>query len=96
MSADLAALFADPRRGLFASIAGLRPCDAAAVRRHAHREESRGAYTDACEAYRAAIALSPEDTSSWRGLARCLRRTGDERASSALERAASLLAERPR
>ena len=96
MSAELAAIFGDAHRGPLATLAGLTPVDVAAVRRHAHREESRGAHGMAGDAYRVAIALSPTDIAAWRGLGRCLRRAGEERAAADVERAATLLAERLR
>lgn len=79
---------------LFATATGIGTRECEAIRRHAEREESRRDYSAAEEAYRAAALLQPGDVSSWRGLARCARRLGDDTRATSCERIADALERR--
>lgn len=69
--------------GLLASRVGITSAEAAAVRRHAEREESSGDCARAAETYRAAALIEPGERANWEGLARCLAAIGDRRAVDA-------------
>ena len=96
MSTELASLFEDARRGPLAMLAEFPSDECLAVRRHAQREEARGALASALDAYRVALLLEPTEPSAWSGAARCLRHSGDGVGAALLERTAAVLRERAR
>ena len=71
---------------------GVTAAEAAAVKRHASREESRGDHISALETWRVATWLTPADARAWEAVARCLHALGRDAESLAVARAAEVVA----
>ena len=77
--------------GPLATRVGVTAAEAAAVKRHAAREESRGDHASALENWRVALWLTPGDTRCWDSVARCLRALGRDDEARAVARACDAL-----
>jgi hypothetical protein len=84
-------LLGDGRIGPLASRLGLTAEHAAAARRQAEREESRGRWAHAIDTWLLAITIESVDASAWRGLARCLRLNGRGKDARTIETTADLV-----
>ncbi len=76
------------KRGLLARYAGVGDADIQAVRRRALRDESRGQWALALEAYRIAAVLEPGEATHWSGLSRCYAKLGDLHLAAQMARCA--------
>ena len=77
--------------GPLATRVGVTAAEAAAVKRHAGREESRGDHAAALGTWRVATWLTPGDVRCWQAVARCLRGLGRESEARAVANAAGVL-----